>query len=1694
MTGKLDDETWAKRLQDATRDGKLNVSYMDLPTFDAARVLEIKEKIPNLVELDLRSNDLAELPDELAELKNLRNVKLSYNQFETIPPVLTKLKRLTSLNMGGCLLRDVDDVVGDLSSRFLRDLDLSGNRVQTVSPAIARHDKLSYLNLENNSIVTLPEEMGEMENLSVLDLSNNRLAALPETFGGLKGLTRIEVNNNKIEELPPSMGHLTNLKDFDVRYNELREPGRTKALGPLSGLLKFLRDEEQRLIQEEIERLKPVAARVGKYLEYRTKIEAKGNNEGNGGPGDPQDDRPYLRTGHTLTYGANHLFIFGGALAYHDKRKGNDLFVTNLDRVVWRKTSAYGAGAPRERDGHAAVFDAARRRLLIFGGKSKEKKRLDDLYAYDLDEDRWMPLSPDGRRPDAREGAKMVALDENTAVLFGGKGQGARFNDVYVLDMSSKDCAWSTPVCAGAIPTPRQDVALCASDGVVYLHAGRDNFVRDDLYALDLSDRANPAWEELTVSGRRPMPCYGHELAFVDGKLWTYGGFDELGGQCSKVYRLDFAENAGGVGLDKTDGEWTEMESELSLNESRIGVISPDGTLHSLQVGSADAKVGGGAVNTPEEMYWDVYKVGDVLDLDERELRPEDLVPVNGKKLRVEHTTTSKGKEYLPRVRARLVANTRLEDDMLKYVDEFRAKFAEFYPDRRPLLLDPLNECGVRKFVCTTVRPSKLEHTSLYDLRPCCEFVANYLEYEQLESPLLFPSALPSPYTVMEWQAGDCFDLSVALCSLLVGVGYDAYVCVGYAPKRVTTNDQTEQECPVLEREAAQRAREEEARANAPAPEVKQSKYKVKQLIDLTSKLELEDAAYAREEARAAKEAMKARKRFEKEERRKRAEAEAAAADAVERASAASQPGSPGRAKLAETAEGGDAGENAAAEGDGDAASPAGDGEEAAAADGEEAAAADGEAGGEDLSAEAAEDPPVVPEPGPEETEELLPAETAAEPAPLDLGAAAPEAEADPAAEEARLDKKYEGKRVHAWVLVRAGKREVDETVFIEPTTARRYPVDASPYQGLECVWNHVNYWVNSQSGTWLGAPGEAVRGIDFDLDDPAKWEACLEVEKIEIPVVEEAEEDELDLQEEEEGEGEETPAGPEPEARSDAEDAEDAETEADPETDSRSDAEADSSARSDAEAVPVERSAAENPGGPAEDEPSTASEPPPEPENEYLDHDPYRVVVERPPSWVPKLKLSQEQFDTMCPRGHKTTKYKKCVHELFAVFGPCMRWDGMVERLCIFEDEACVTLLEERQTFARRKDRLRERVSFFGGEGATRVERFEPGAAFGVRETTLVPDRDRRTTFFPGGRQDGLLTRHEEFGRKMTETFADRDDFLVYRATTYDEQETALRAAEAEAHAQALAAAEAAAGKRRKKKKKVEPPPPVIAKISQKFSLPDVEALRKARLANDPDGPEVAPAHDRVEKRVFDLKNGAIRVEYHRGVGRVTANAQTFFKDGSPPVMTQVDPTVPHPSDVEVAERMHAQRLAEKACAADLRDAEAECDDFVKNRAKEEANIELLAPYYDAMRVKQEDDDEEEVEVKKTLDYLSPYMPPLLAGESMSAKEAAATREKCLAATRAQLDARRAIIGRREDEENAAAAKRRSAYERDVDLLTKKEVDAYHKANEDMAFLMKILDQRRSRHDAHAASALEALERKMRADPRMAALFETEQ
>jgi hypothetical protein len=133
--------------------------------------------------------------------------------------------------------------------------------------------------------------------------------------------------------------------------------------------------------------------------------------------------------------------------------------------------------------------------------------------------------------------------------------------------------------------------------------------------------------------------------------------------------------------------------------------------------------------------------------------------------------------------------NSSKEELCLEHVLEYQRQFKIIYDPLRELLLAPKNECGKRKFICTTIRPTKLPYPELYDYVGCAKFVSDYLEYEELAEPNVLPEIIPSPANVLDWQAGDCFDFAIVLCSLLLGTGYDAYVVYGTAPKNITTKD-----------------------------------------------------------------------------------------------------------------------------------------------------------------------------------------------------------------------------------------------------------------------------------------------------------------------------------------------------------------------------------------------------------------------------------------------------------------------------------------------------------------------------------------------------------------------------------------------------------------------------------------------------------------------------------------------------------------------------------------------------------------------------------------------------------------------------------------------------------------------------------------------------------------------------------------
>ncbi|NWT67299.1 DRC7 protein, partial [Prunella himalayana] len=142
--------------------------------------------------------------------------------------------------------------------------------------------------------------------------------------------------------------------------------------------------------------------------------------------------------------------------------------------------------------------------------------------------------------------------------------------------------------------------------------------------------------------------------------------------------------------------------------------------------------------------------------------------------------------------------NSQQERELLKLADHFFQQYTHLCPDRKPLFIHPLNECGVQKFVSTTVKPTLLPYPDMYYWSGCASFVCDYLIMEPLKCPITPPSSLYSPTTIVKYQRGNCFDFSVLLCSLLIGAGYDAYCVHGYATLEICSLDQTQELCPRL--------------------------------------------------------------------------------------------------------------------------------------------------------------------------------------------------------------------------------------------------------------------------------------------------------------------------------------------------------------------------------------------------------------------------------------------------------------------------------------------------------------------------------------------------------------------------------------------------------------------------------------------------------------------------------------------------------------------------------------------------------------------------------------------------------------------------------------------------------------------------------------------------------------------------------
>ena len=81
------------------------------------------------------------------------------------------------------------------------------------------------------------------------------------------------------------------------------------------------------------------------------------------------------------------LFLFRGSAP----GARNDLWLYSLERKEWRELQPGGA-RPVPRWGHTLVLDAARRRLVLFGGQASGF--FNDLWTYDIARGNWRRAEP----------------------------------------------------------------------------------------------------------------------------------------------------------------------------------------------------------------------------------------------------------------------------------------------------------------------------------------------------------------------------------------------------------------------------------------------------------------------------------------------------------------------------------------------------------------------------------------------------------------------------------------------------------------------------------------------------------------------------------------------------------------------------------------------------------------------------------------------------------------------------------------------------------------------------------------------------------------------------------------------------------------------------------------------------------------------------------------------------------------------------------------------------------------------------------------------------------------------------------------------------------------------------------------------------------------------------------------------------
>jgi uncharacterized protein (TIGR03437 family) len=254
----------------------------------------------------------------------------------------------------------------------------------------------------------------------------------------------------------------------------------------------------------------------------------------------PSGALPPARWGHTLVFDAarRRLLLFGGQASGFF----NDLWAYEIDRGAWTRLGSADEG-PSRRYGHSAIYEPGRDRLIVSHGFTNSG-RFDDTWAFEFGTGRWRDISPASNRP-VRRCLHHAVYDavRGEMLLYGGCASG--FGPCPLGDLWSFDLAtgrWSERVATPA-PSPRQHYgrSFDTARSRMLLFGGSGRGSLNDTWEFDPVSRR---WSEAPVEGPAPGARSRHESAYGEGVTYFFGGF-KAEGQTNELWALGPAAATG---------------------------------------------------------------------------------------------------------------------------------------------------------------------------------------------------------------------------------------------------------------------------------------------------------------------------------------------------------------------------------------------------------------------------------------------------------------------------------------------------------------------------------------------------------------------------------------------------------------------------------------------------------------------------------------------------------------------------------------------------------------------------------------------------------------------------------------------------------------------------------------------------------------------------------------------------------------------------------------------------------------------------------------------------------------------------------------------------------------------------------------------------------------------------------------------